>query len=48
MSAVMQREIARIVELPDVKDKMATIGLDTGGRSSAEFAAYVRADSGRR
>jgi tripartite-type tricarboxylate transporter receptor subunit TctC len=23
---------------------MATIGLDTGGMSSAEFAAYVKAD----
>jgi tripartite-type tricarboxylate transporter receptor subunit TctC len=41
---LLQREIARIVELPDVKEKMAVIGLDTGGMSSADFAAYIRAD----
>jgi tripartite-type tricarboxylate transporter receptor subunit TctC len=41
---LLQREIARIVQLPDVKDKMTTIGLDIGGMSSAEFTAYVRAD----
>ena len=42
--ALLQKEIARIVELPDVKDRMTTLGLDTGGMPSAEFAAYVKAD----
>ncbi len=41
---VLQREIARIVNLPDVKDRMTTIGLDIGGMPSAEFTAYVRSD----
>ena len=41
---VLQREIARIVNLPDVKERMTAIGLDIGGMPSAEFAAYVRAD----
>ncbi len=41
---LLQKEIARIVQLPDVKEKMSAIGLDTGGMSSAEFAAYVKDD----
>jgi tripartite-type tricarboxylate transporter receptor subunit TctC len=41
---LLQREIARIVELPDVKERMEVIGLDTGGMPSAEFAAYIKAD----
>jgi tripartite-type tricarboxylate transporter receptor subunit TctC len=41
---LMQREVARILQLPDVKDKMDTLGLETGGMSSAEFAAYLKAD----
>src|SRR5712692_3902319 len=41
---LLQREIARIVQLPDVKDKMLAMGLDPGGMSSAEFAAYIKDD----
>jgi tripartite-type tricarboxylate transporter receptor subunit TctC len=41
---LLQAEIARIVHLPDVKDKMLALGLEPGGMSSAEFAAYVKAD----
>jgi tripartite-type tricarboxylate transporter receptor subunit TctC len=41
---LLQAEIARIVHLPDVKDKMLTLGLEPSGMSSAEFAAYVKAD----
>jgi tripartite-type tricarboxylate transporter receptor subunit TctC len=41
---LLQAEIARIVHLPDVKDKMLTLGLEPGGMSSAEFAAYVKSD----
>src|SRR5216684_3667824 len=41
---LLQTEIARIVHLPDVKDKMLAIGLEPDGMSPAEFAAYVKAD----
>jgi len=40
----LQREIARIVALPDVKQKMEVTGLEIGGMSSAEFDAYIKAD----
>jgi tripartite-type tricarboxylate transporter receptor subunit TctC len=41
---LLQAEVARIVQLPDVKDKLLAIGLDPGGMPSAEFAAYIKAD----
>jgi tripartite-type tricarboxylate transporter receptor subunit TctC len=41
---LLQREIARIVALPDVKQKMEATGLEIGGMSSAEFDAYIKAD----
>jgi len=41
---LLQREIARIVALPDVSDKMLAIGIEPGGMSPAEFAAYIKAD----
>ena len=41
---LLQAEIARIVNLPDVRDKMLAMGLEPDGMSSAEFAAYVKAD----
>jgi tripartite-type tricarboxylate transporter receptor subunit TctC len=41
---LLQAEIARIVNLPDVKEKMLALGLEPGGMPSAEFAAYVKAD----
>jgi tripartite-type tricarboxylate transporter receptor subunit TctC len=41
---LLQSEIARIVNLPDVKEKMLTMGLEPSGMSSAAFAAYVKAD----
>jgi len=41
---LLQREIARIVELPDVKEKLLVQGLEPSGMSSAEFAAYIKAD----
>jgi tripartite-type tricarboxylate transporter receptor subunit TctC len=42
--ALLQAEIARIVKLPDVNEKLVAIGLDPGGMSSAEFATYIRDD----
>jgi tripartite-type tricarboxylate transporter receptor subunit TctC len=37
-------EIARIIKLPDVKDKLVAVGLEPDGMSPAEFAAYIKAD----
>ena len=37
-------EINRIVELPDVKDRLAQNGLTSQRNSPAEFAAFVRAE----
>jgi tripartite-type tricarboxylate transporter receptor subunit TctC len=36
--------MARIVNLPEVKDKLLAIGLEPNGMSQAEFTAYIQAD----
>jgi tripartite-type tricarboxylate transporter receptor subunit TctC len=41
---LLQSEIARIVRLPDVNEKLLAQGLEASGMSSAEFAAYIKAD----
>ena len=41
---LLQTEIARIIHLPDVKDKLLAIGLEPDGMSPAVFAAYIKAD----
>jgi tripartite-type tricarboxylate transporter receptor subunit TctC len=41
---LLQAEIARIVKLPDVNDKLIAVGLEASGMSSAEFAAYIKDD----
>jgi len=41
---LLQTEIARIIHLPDVKDKLLAIGLEPDGMSPAAFAAYIKAD----
>src|SRR5215468_7590936 len=41
---LLQSEIARIVKLPDVNDKLVAQGLEASGMSTAEFAAYIKAD----
>jgi tripartite-type tricarboxylate transporter receptor subunit TctC len=41
---LLQSEIARIVRLPDVNEKMLAQGLEPSGMSPAEFAAYIKAD----
>lgn len=40
----LQREVARIVELPDVKERLPQIGLEPVGSSSAAFGKIVRDD----
>ena len=41
---LLQTEIARIVHLPDVKDKMLALGLEPDGMTPSDFAAYIRDD----
>jgi tripartite-type tricarboxylate transporter receptor subunit TctC len=41
---LLQVEMARIVSLPEVKDKLLAIGLEPSGMSQAAFAAYIKAD----
>lgn len=40
----LQAEVARIVQLPDVKAKLVALGLDPMGMPSPEFAAYIKDD----
>jgi tripartite-type tricarboxylate transporter receptor subunit TctC len=42
--ALLQAEMARTVNLPEVKDKLLAIGLEPSGMSQAAFAAYIKAD----
>ena len=41
---LLHTEIARIVNLPDVKEKMLAMGLEPNGMPPAEFAAYINTD----
>jgi tripartite-type tricarboxylate transporter receptor subunit TctC len=41
---LIQREIAAIVTMADVKTTMESLGFEPAGSSSAEFAAYVQAE----
>ena len=41
---LLQREIATIVSMPDIKEKMLALGVEAEGDSSADFAAYVRSE----
>jgi len=40
----LQREIAAAVALPDMQAKMIPLGFEPAGGSSAEFAAYIKAE----
>jgi len=41
---LLQADMARIVALPEVKDKLLAIGLEPSGMSQADFAAYIKTD----
>jgi tripartite-type tricarboxylate transporter receptor subunit TctC len=41
---LLQREIATIVNTPDMKAKLLEVGVEAEGNSQADFAAYVRAE----
>ena len=41
---LLQREIAAILALPDVKEKVLALGFEPSGITPAEFAAYIKAE----
>jgi tripartite-type tricarboxylate transporter receptor subunit TctC len=41
---LLQREIAEIVALPDVKEKLDVLGFEPSGMTSAEFDAYIKSE----
>ena len=45
--ALLNRELARILRLPDVKERLATQGAEAVGNSPAEYAASIKADLAR-
>jgi tripartite-type tricarboxylate transporter receptor subunit TctC len=44
---MLAQEIAKALHRSDVKEKLATLGLDTYGTSPEEFAAFMRSESDR-
>ena len=40
----LQKEISAIVNAPDIKARLLELGVEAEGNSSADFAAYVKAD----
>jgi tripartite-type tricarboxylate transporter receptor subunit TctC len=43
----LQQEVARLLQLPDVKEKLAGLGAEPVGNTPAELAARMRAESAR-
>ncbi len=43
--AKLNQEIVRVLGLPDVKEKLSSIGLEPGGGTPAEFQSYIRAET---
>ena len=44
---MLATEIAKALHRPDVKEKLATLGLDTYGTTPEEFAAFMKSESER-
>ena len=42
--SLLQREIAAILAMPDVREKILTLGFEPAGNTPAEFAAYIKAE----
>lgn len=38
----LHREVARLLQAPDLRDRLAAAGIDTVGSSPKEFGAYIR------
>jgi len=45
--ARLQQEVARIVQLPEIREKLAGLGAEPVGNPSAELAAMIKAESAR-
>ena len=43
----LQQEVARILNLPDVKEKLFAVGLDPAPSSTAEFGAFIKSEAVR-
>ena len=41
----LNHEIVRVLGLPEVKEKLSSIGLEPGGGSPAEFQSFIRAET---
>jgi tripartite-type tricarboxylate transporter receptor subunit TctC len=41
---LLQREIAAILAIPDVREKVLALGFEPSGNSPAEFGAYIKAE----
>ncbi len=42
--SVLNREIVRIIALPEVRERLIALGFDPGGNTSAQFKAMVNAE----
>ena len=42
--ALLQREVAKIVALPDIKEKLLTLGFDPIANTPAEFGARIKVE----
>ncbi len=45
--AKLQQEVARILGLPEVKERLAATGLDAASSTTAEFAAFIKSEAER-
>ena len=41
---LLQREISAILAMPDVKERILTLGFEPSGMTPAEFDAYIKAE----
>jgi tripartite-type tricarboxylate transporter receptor subunit TctC len=42
--ARLNTEVNRVLKLPDVRDRFATLGADTVGGSAEQFGAYIKSE----
>jgi tripartite-type tricarboxylate transporter receptor subunit TctC len=47
VARLLNQEIARVVNTPDVKDKFFSAGVEVVGNTPEQFAAYIKSDMAR-
>jgi tripartite-type tricarboxylate transporter receptor subunit TctC len=47
IAAKLQAEVARILKIPEIRDKLIQQGADPVGSTPDEFAAYIRAETAK-